>query len=168
MSNASRFVIRALDKDHDRPNFNCGVSSLNNYIKKQAGQDVKRRISRVFVVSTQAQMNTIVGFYTLSSLAIVPSELPNEIAKKLPVQPVPVALLGRLAVDQSAQGDGVGKLLLVDAIKRVLAVSDEIAIYAIVVDALNEKAQSFYERFGFLPLSAESRRLFLPLKSIAA
>jgi GNAT superfamily N-acetyltransferase len=75
-------------------------------------------------------------------------------------------LLGRLAVNQAAQGHGVGKMLLIDAIKRTLAVSDEIAIYAMVVDAIDERAQHFYEQFGFSRLTSENQRLFLPLKSI--
>jgi GNAT superfamily N-acetyltransferase len=84
----------------------------------------------------------------------------------LPKHPVPAALIGRLATCNAAQGQGVGKLMLADAIKRTLAVSDQIAIYAMVVDAINEKAKRFYEQFGFTRLSDDSPRLFLPLKSV--
>ena len=79
---------------------------------------------------------------------------------------MPAALIGRLAVSNVAQGQGVGKMLLTDAIKRTLAVSDQIAIYAMVVDAINDNAKRFYEQFGFTGLSDDSPRLFLPLKSI--
>jgi len=79
---------------------------------------------------------------------------------------VPAALIGRLAVSSAAQGQGVGKMLLADAIKRTLAVSDQIAIYAMVVDAINDSAKGFYKQFGFTHLSDDSPRLFLPLKSI--
>jgi GNAT superfamily N-acetyltransferase len=75
-------------------------------------------------------------------------------------------LIGRLAVDQSAQSKGVGKMLLADAVKRVLVVSDEIAIYAIVVDAINHDAQKFYKSFGFTLLNDDNHRMFLAIKSI--
>ncbi len=79
---------------------------------------------------------------------------------------MPTALIGRLTISNAAQGQGVGKLLLADAIKRTLAVSDQIAIYTMVADAINENAKGFYEQFGFTRLSDDSPRLFLPLKSI--
>ena len=166
MTDYSNLVIRALDSNHDRPGFHCGVASLDEYIQKQARQDVKRRVSRVFVATATEQPNSIVGYYTLSTLSIELDQLPNTLARKLPRHPVPAALLGRLAVGQAAQCHGVGKMLLVDAIKRTLAVSDEIAIYAMVVDAINDRAPYFYEQFGFSPLGSGNQRLFLPLKSI--
>ena len=158
--------IRALDKHHDKSSFNSGSISLDNYIKKQANQDTKRRISRVFAATTVNQADVIVGYYTLSSLSIELNQLPPNLAHKLPRYPIPAALIGRLAIDQSFQGQGVGKLLLVDAIKRTLAVSNEIAIYAIVVDAIDKAAEQFYMKFGFMKISSENRRLFLPLKNL--
>jgi len=92
--------------------------------------------------------------------------LPEKLSQKLPEHPVPAVLIGRLAVTQTAQGKGVGKMLFADAVKRVLAVSDEVAIYAMVVDAINRDAQRFYECFGFIRLSDNSHRLFLTMKSI--
>ena len=80
---------------------------------------------------------------------------------------MPAALIGRLAVSIAAQGQGVGKMLIADAIKRTLAVGDQIAIYALVIDAINDNAKGFYEQFGFTRLSDDSPRLFLPLKSMA-
>ena len=158
-------IIEPLDRRHDRAGFQCGVPSLDNYIQKQAGQDVKRRVSRVFIATEVGNATTIMGFYTLSSLSIELDQLPEKLARKLPRHPVPVALLGRLAVNQVAQRQGVGTMLLVDAIKRILSVSDDIAIYAMVVDAIDERAQRFYESFGFSSLCSDNRRLFLPLKS---
>ena len=166
MTAYSQLVIVPLDTHHDRVGFRCGVPALDDYIQKQARQDVKRRISRVFVATTAEHPQVLVGYYTLSTLSIELCQLPGALARKLPRHPIPAALLGRLAIDQAAQGCGLGSILLADAIKRTLAVSDEIAIYAMVVDAIDERAQGFYEQFGFLPLSSEGRRLFLPLKSI--
>ena len=109
---------------------------------------------------------TILGYYTLSSLSIDLGAIPVEIARKLPRHPIPAAVLGRLAVDGNARGKSVGKKLLMDAITRTLTVSSEIAIYAMVVDAIDAEAGGFYRQYGFLPLSQHSQRLFLPLKSI--
>lgn len=166
MTDDLKLVIVPLGKHHDRASFRCGEASLDDYIHKQARQDVKRRISQVFVATETGHPNTIIGYYTLSTMAIELSQLPKSIARKLPRHPIPAALLGRLAVSQTTQGHGVGRLLLVDALKRTLAVSNEIAIHAMVVDAIDKGAQRFYEQFGFAPLDSASRRLFLPLQSI--
>ena len=143
-----------------------GVEALDRYLKKQAKQDIKRRISRVFVATKPDNPKVVIGYYTLSTLSIELNQLPEKIARKLPKHPVPAALIGRLAVSSSAHGQGVGKMLVADAIKRTLAVSDQIAIYTMVVDAINDNAKGFYEQFGFTRLSDDSPRLFLPLKSI--
>ncbi len=159
-------VIAPLTKAHDRADFHCGVEPLDLYIQKQAGQDIRRRISRVFVATLRDGSKKVLGYYSLSSLAVDLSQLPNKFARKLPKHPIPAALIGRLAVNKAAQGNGVGKMLPADAIKRTLSVSENIAIYALVVDAINDNAKRFYEQFGFTRLSDDSLRLFLPLKSI--
>ena len=92
--------------------------------------------------------------------------MPAVLAKKLPQYPLPAVLLGRLAVDTQFQGQGLGKLLLVDALKRALAASQSIAVHAMVVDAKDAQAKSFYEKFGFIASSDLPLRLFLPLKSV--
>jgi predicted GNAT family N-acyltransferase len=159
-------VIEPLNLTHARMGFQCGVEALDRYLKKQAKQDIKRRISRVFVATKPDNPKAVIGYYTLSTLSIELNQLPDNLARKLPKHPVPAALIGRLAISSAAQGQGVGKLLLADAIKRTLAVSDQIAIYAMVVDAISDNAKEFYEQFGFTRLSDDSPRLFLPLKSI--
>lgn len=159
-------VIEPLDTTHDRAHFHCNVEALDRYIDKQAGQDIKRRISRVFVATLPDNPKKVMGYYSLSTLSIKLSQLPEKLARKLPKHPVPAALIGRLAVSNTAQGQGIGKMLLVDAVKRTLSVSNQIAIYAMVVDAINDNAKGFYEQFGFTRLSDDSHRLFLPLKGI--
>lgn len=165
MTDFQNLVIEPLNPTHDRTGFQCGIEALDRYLKKQAKQDIKRRISRVFVASKPDNPKTVIGYYTLSTLSIELNQLPEKLARKLPRHPVPAALIGRLAVSNAAQGQGVGKMLLADAIKRTLAVSDQIAIYAMVVDAINDNARGFYEQFGFTRLSDDSPRLFVPLKS---
>jgi predicted GNAT family N-acyltransferase len=166
MNDWSKFIIEPLSPAHDRSGFKCGIDSLDNYIKRQANQDIKRQISRVYVAVNIEKPNKIMGYYTLSSLSIELNQLPEELLKKLPKHPIPAALIGRLAVDKSVHGNGIGKMLLADALKRILVISDEIAIYAVVVDAINDKAKGFYKQYGFQSLGEETPRLFLPLKTI--
>jgi GNAT superfamily N-acetyltransferase len=166
MTGETGLVIEPLGRQHKRDGFRCGIESLDIYLRRQATQDVKRRISRVFVARDPVDTARILGYYTLSSLSIDLSALPDHTARRLPRHPIPAALIGRLGVDGSAQGKGIGKFLLANAIKRTLAVSDDIAIYAMVVDAVDRDAESFYLRYGFSLLSRAGNRLFLPLKSL--
>ena len=165
MTPSERIIIEQLENHHNKLGFKCSEESLNIYLKRQAKQDVKRRISRVFVAVSVKSPDIILGYYTLSTLFIELSHLPEELARKLPRQPVPSALIGRLAVSSEYQGTGIGKLLLIDAIKRTIALSDDIAIYAMIVDAISDNAKQFYEKFGFSKLNVKGERLFLTLKS---
>lgn len=165
MTNCKNLIISPLNAAHDRAGFHCNVEALDNYLHKQAGQDIKRRISRVFIASLTDQPKMVMGYYTLSTLSIQLSQLPEKLVGKLPKHPIPAALMGRLAVSENNQGCGIGKMMLVDAIKRTLSISQQIAIYAMVVDTINDKVRGFYEQFGFTCLSDNSPRLFLPLKS---
>jgi len=167
MTDLQDLVITRLNPTHDRTTFECGVEALDRYLKKQAKQDIKRSISRVFIATNPNNPKRAIGYYTLSTLSIDLNQLPEKLARKLPKHPVPAALIGRLAVSITAQRQGVGKMLLADAIKRTTAVSDQIAIYALVVDAINDDAIRFYEQFGFNRISGSSQRLFLPLKSFS-
>lgn len=159
-------IIEPLNKNHKRSAFDCGIESLDDYLRYRASQDIKRHVSRVFIACGPQDKTKVLGYYTLSTLSIDLSVLPEKIAKKLPRHPIPAALIGRLAVDTSMQDKGIGKMLLANAIKRTQAVSDEIAIYAMVVDAINETAVSFYRHYGFFHIADGSKRLFLPLKSL--
>ena len=135
---------------------------MDRCLARQAGQDVRRRITRVFVC-TAGETDAVLGFYALSALSIDLASLPDELSRKLPRHPVPCALIGRLAVDRSAHGRGLGSMLLADAVKRIVAAGETVAMHALIVDALNEDAKRFYERFGFAPLTDDPMRLFLPL-----
>ena len=165
MTDLDALVIEPLGKRHDRAAFSCGLPELDRYLARQAGQDVRRRIARVFVCTAEGT-DTVLGFYTLSALAIDLSSLPEELSRKLPRHPVPCALIGRLAIDQSVRRHGLGRMLLVDAIKRTMRASDIMAIYAVIVDAKNNATKQFYEGFGFASMQDDSMRFFLPLGSI--
>jgi ribosomal protein S18 acetylase RimI-like enzyme len=159
-------AIEPLGSHHDRGSFSSGEPALDAYLRHQASQDVRRRVTQVFVAIGESP-KTIAGYYTLSATSFARSELPPELSKRLPHYPVPAAVLGRLAVDQHHQGRGLGEGLLMDAARRVLRASAAVAIYAIVVDAKNEGAQGFYEQYGFRAFPTTSRRLFLPLETFA-
>lgn len=162
-----KLLIEQLRNSHKKQEFQCGIDALDVYLKQQAGQDIKRRISRAFVAVDPDRPSDILGYYTLSALSINLTDLPENLARKLPRHPVPAALIGRLAVSHKAQKQGIGKMLLADAISRTLAVGDQIAIYTMVVDAINDHARRFYEQFGFIPIGNDSNRLFLPLRSLS-
>jgi hypothetical protein len=158
------FVCEPLGKQHDRLQFDCGEPTLNHYISKIAGQDVKRKAAAVFVFTTSLQPARIVGFYTLSATAIELSSLPAELIKRLPRYPeVPAILIGRLARDLAFPG--IGSLLLADAVKRCVRVAREIAASVIVVDSKGDAATGFYKKFGFLSLPKLTDRMFLPMQT---
>ena len=159
--------ISPLTKAHDRKSFDCGHEDLNRYLREQARQDAEKRVAAPFVL-TQPGDPTVLGFYTLSSSISPVAELPPELMKRLPrYGQLPVTLLGRLAVDRSAGGQGVGEFLLVDALRRSLEAAQQIAAMAVIVDAKNERAESFYRHFDFQPFQQTPLRLFLPMTQIA-
>ena len=162
MTGSDALIIEPLGKRHDRAAFSCGLPELDLYLARRAGQDVRRRIARVFVC-TAGETDAILGFYTLSALSIDLASLPERLSRKLPRHPVPCALIDRLAVDRSAHGRGLGRMLLADAVKRTVAAGETVAMHALIVDAANDDAKRFYERFGFAPLTDDPMRLFLPL-----
>jgi GNAT superfamily N-acetyltransferase len=155
-------LFEPLRKAHDRSTFTCGEPDLDDWFRKVASQDQKRNVARVFVAVDRDASDAILGFHSLSSFSITLRDLPAELAHKLPrYDRIPAALIGRLARSERARGQGLGELLLADAIKRVLGLSDSLAVYALVVDAKNEWASAFYQSFGFLPFPDSPRRLFL-------
>ena len=159
--------IVPLEKGHDRSAFDCGNDELNRYLKQQARQDAEKHVAVAFVLLEPGSA-VVRGFYTLSASIIPVEELPPDMMKKLPrYGQLPVTLLGRLAVDQTARRQGVGEFLLVDALRRCLEGAQHIGAMAVIVDAKDEQAESFYRHFDFLPFQHTPRRLFLPMRQIA-
>jgi len=159
-------LIEILNKKHVRGHFECGHPLLDNYIKTQASQDVKRDISVCYVMSEDPG-KVVTGYYTLSSHSVPLESLPEELQNKLPksYKDIPTALLGRLAVSRSYQGQKIGKVLLLDALNRCADLAESIGTLAVIVDPIDEKAVSFYEAFGFVNLP-DSDRMFIPIKTI--
>ncbi len=160
------YFVEPLEKKHDRVAFSCGVEPLDRYLKQQAGQDARKRVAAPFVL-VEKNSTSVVGYYTLSATSIKINELPLEIIQKLPKYPdVPATLLGRLAIDQNFRNQGLGQMLLMDALYRSL--QSEIATMAVVVNAKDDKARSFYEHYDFIRFPDYDYKLFLPMMAIAA
>lgn len=163
----TKFSIEPLAKHHDLNSFQCENKQLDRYLKRTASQDRTRNIAIPYVIIDRESSRTI-GYYTLSMTSIDLGELPNAIAKKLPKYPlIGVTLIGRLAVDKNSRGMGWGKLLLMDALYKSLQASKQVASFAVVVDAIDEQAVKFYQRFDFQVFPEQPFKLFRTMKNIA-
>lgn len=151
MSSAAKPAIELLDTSrHERSAFSCGIDPLDRYLQSQASQDARRRVAAPYVLVEPGAPH-VLGFYTLSNTSLRAAELPAAFVRRLPRYPVlPATLLGRLAVDVRQRGRGLGTVLLLDALRRCLR--SETASLAVVVDAKDDAAVSFYERHEFLRL----------------
>ena len=158
-------IVELLGPERQREGFSCGQPALDRYLRERASQDVRRGIAQVFV-ALDDDRTTITGFYTLSATSFEREALPLPLGKKPPHHPVPAALLGRLAIERSQQGRGLGTLLLADAVDRVTRVAASIAVYALVVDAKDDAAARFYRSFGFMPFPVATSRLVLPIRRL--
>jgi GNAT superfamily N-acetyltransferase len=150
--------IELLSGHHDRRTFECGEPSLNGWLARMALQQQTKNYARTRVVVAAAAPTRILGYYTLLAHEIDTSQVPN--TRKLP-QRLACVLLGRLAVDQSTQGQGLGRLMLLDAIARTRTTIGETAGIGLLVDALNDRAAAFYHGFGFEAFKDDPHRLFL-------
>lgn len=158
-------IVEPLARTHRREGFDCGEPALNDYLHRQATQDMRRGVSRVYVARERGS-SSVLGYYTLSAASFGRNNLPEKEAKRLPHYPVPAALLGRLAVDQSCQGQQLGRYLLFDAFNRVLHAAETLAVYVLVVDAKNDSARAFYEHYGFRRFPDMLSRLFIPIETL--
>ena len=146
----------------NQADFTCGKDPLDNYLKTQAKQDIKNRLATTFILPDG---KNIIGYYSLSASSIPREFIPEEITRKLGRYPnFPVTLLGRLAVANKYKGQGLGKVLLIDALIRSFLVSKTVASFAVVVDPLDQDAVSFYERHEFIAL--ENGKMFMSMKTI--
>jgi predicted GNAT family N-acyltransferase len=155
-----------LRSSHKIKEFTCGSPMLDNYLKHQASQDIKKKLTACFVY-TEHEVNLVKGYYTLSNNSIPSNLIPVSFRKQIPksYSSIPATLLGRLAVDIKYQGQGMGKALLIDALKRSFLISKSIGSFAVVLDPLDREAEKFYEKYGFIKLP-DCGRMFLPMKII--
>jgi predicted GNAT family N-acyltransferase len=159
--------IEPLAGNHQRGEFSCGKPPLDVFIRQQAAQYEKKGVGRTYVAVRPGDVR-VIGYYTLAAAAVPFEQFPEAVARKLPKHPVPVVLLGRLAVSQAEKGQGLGAGLLIDAFKRAARTAEHVGTFALFVEALDPEAKGFYSRYGFIPLKDQELRLFLPMGSVRA
>ena len=161
--------IEPWTSEHDRSKFSSGKQLLDDFLRMRVSQYERRSIGKTFVavLSNGRQGNrSVIGYYTLAAGSISFEHLPIYSARKLPKHPIPVVLLARLAVDKSSQGKGLGEGLLLDALQRSLSLATDLGIYAVMVEAIDDSAASFYMKYGFVSLLDEPLHMYLPIATI--
>jgi ribosomal protein S18 acetylase RimI-like enzyme len=158
-------IIEPLDKFHNREEFDCSSDALNQFLRQTARQHIQKGISRTFVLIDSESPQTIIGFFTLTLCEVRIEKLPPALAKKYPSK-VPGVKLARLAVDKKWQRQGIGEILLVEAMQRALLVADTAGGIGLFVDAKDEAAQSYYARYSFVSLEDNLLEMFLPLSTL--
>lgn len=152
-------------KAHRVDHFSCGEAPLDRWLIAYAGQNQQRDAARTFV--TTESDGTVAGYYTLVAAQVEHEQATSSVRQGLSQHfPIPVALIARLAVTAQHQGAGLGRSLLLDALQRVLRASDQLAVRAVTVDALDDRATSFYRRFGFEPSPLTARTLMISLEAV--
>ncbi len=152
-----------LASTHDRKRFSSTEESLNRYLQQQSSQDTKRHLARTYVLTNATTPERIIGYFTLSATSIKLASMPE--APKIPYPILPAILIGRLAIDQEFQGQGMGSALLRAALERCIVIDQEIGAYAVIVDAIHDQAAAFYEHFGFSRLEQNGLLLFISMKA---
>jgi predicted GNAT family N-acyltransferase len=169
MRGAGSFELRLepLGKHHHRATFTCGADSLDSYLRNLASQDMRRRANAVFVLVPTEAPTDVVGYFTLCAYTLEPGTVPEEARMHIPRYPlVSATLIGRLAISTACQGQGIGAMLLVRALRLAYESAAAVGSSMVVVDAIDERAASFYAAHGFIRLPG-SMRLVLPMRAVA-
>ena len=159
------WVIEKLSSEHKKDTFDCGREPLNNFIQKFAGQYRKKNLGQTYVATLPDKR--VIGYYTISTSRVDFQTIPADLRKRFPEIPIPVILLGRLAVDKTHRGQGLGKTLLVKALRQAVDLSQIIGIAAVEVHALDDQARDFYQKYGFTSLVDDHHHLYMPIKTIS-
>ncbi len=162
---ADDWSIEPIRKDHDRADFVCGHPGLDEFLLRFARQNEEKGFSRTYVGTRPGELR-VLGFFSLSSGSVATAMLPEQERRKLPRYPVPVVPLGRLAVDRSVRGRGLGEALLLKAFRVAIEVSGVLGVYAIEVLAKDDGARGFYERYGFRTLLDDPHHLYLSIRTV--
>jgi len=158
-------VVERLDKSHDKEEFDCGDTGLNEYLHRFARPNTERGIGTTYVAVRRGRKR-VLAYYTISSGQVAREDMPDRDRKSLPRYPIPVVRIGRLASDVTVRGQGLGTLMLIDALRRARELADVLGIYAVEVDALNDDALRFYEKFGFKSLLDDKQHLYISMKTV--
>jgi GNAT superfamily N-acetyltransferase len=162
-----KFTFETLNREFDRDSFDCGIESLNDFLKRYALQNLKKNISVSTVAMAEKNPKRILGYYSVSIAQVSFEHLPPDVATGIPRYPVPALRIGRLAVDRSAQGAGLGGSLLRHALLKALDLSRQVGTCVVLVDAIDESAKQFYIKFGFVPLLDLPLSLVLQIDTIS-
>ncbi|MDR5748922.1 GNAT family N-acetyltransferase [Caballeronia sp. LZ029] len=154
--------IRSLESKDDRSSFDCGVPTLNDWLKKTAKQHQEKNLSRTFVAIQPSDPHRVAGYYALAATSV---ETAGMSGRKLP-RNVSAVLLARLAVDKNNKGQGLGEYLLMHALDAIVSTAEIVGVQCVVVNAVDDDAASFYKKYGFEPLTEDPLTLFLPVASI--
>lgn len=170
---AAGFITEPIVQTDGAVDFDCGKAELNSFFARHAYSNDERGIGKTFVLRRKEEeegLPLVIGFYTLSMGDIDASVLPRKLRGNLPKYPLPVALIGRFAVDERAQGRGFGDALMSDALERVLMAAESVGCFGIAVDAKDEKAVAYYRRIGFVVLDSDAfpRRMLLLMATLRA
>jgi GNAT superfamily N-acetyltransferase len=158
------FSVKELQaKRHDRTGFDCGEELLNQYLRTLAGQHRVKGIATTFVLVDSERSSRILGYYSLSAASLAFEGLIEADRKGLPAYPVPAVRIGRLATSLSVRGQGLGELLLQNAIRRALQARNTLGVHAVLVEAKNSVPERFYRKYGFRLCDLRSKQLYLPL-----
>lgn len=158
------WVVEPLTKAHLRDDFDCGSPELDEYLRKFARQNHDSGVARTFVAVGDG--GKVLGYYSLAAGSLSKENLPRNQEKRLPKFPLPILRLARLAVTREEQGKGLGEYLLMDALHRCLLVSEEVGFIAVVIDAKDEVAKNFYQRYDFDTLPGQPLTLWLPRSAL--
>ncbi len=158
-------VVELLDKRHNRDDFNCGNEALNRFLKQTARQHIQKGISRTFVLVDTEQPDIIISFFTLTLCEVRVEKLPPKFAKKYPSKVAGVKL-ARLAVNKAYQRQGIGEIMMIEAMRRAVVVAENAGGIGLFVDAKDEAAKTYYNRYGFVSLEDAFLEMFLPLSTI--
>lgn len=159
----AQFSVEKLRRDHDLSSFDCGNPALTTWLQKFAWTNQQADSARTYVA---CRKHRVVGYYSLTTGSVHKHESPERIAKGLANHPIGIVLLARLAVDVNEQGQGLGKALLFDALRRVENAAEIVGVRAVLVHAIDDAARKFYEHFNFDPSPVDAFHLMLLLKDI--
>jgi GNAT superfamily N-acetyltransferase len=159
--------IEPIAAHHRRESFTCGEADLDEFLRTRARKHREQNISSTFV-AVPIDGPVVGGYYTLAERMLEFDDMPPALVRRLPRHPLPAILLGRLAVDLAHQGKGLGRLLLVDALRTCVKAADLLGVFAVILDAKNERVKGWYERHGFSALPSKPLQLFIPISAVRA
>lgn len=158
-----KWITLPFAEGHDAADFDCGNPTLSDWIRQYAGQHERRGLARTYVLVRPGE-SRVMGYYALATTSIQFDVVPSKHAKKLPRRsPIPAVLIGRLAVDRSLHGQGLGAVLLIDAMRKADSVAGQVGVQSIVVHAMDDEVKGFYTKRGFEELLDDPRHLFIPM-----